>query len=105
MEKHGTRTRRSWKKLHIGMDADTGQIVASVLTDHDGDDGSQAGPLLDQVDGPIASFTGDGAYDRDDVYGEVAARHPEAAVIVPPRSSAVPSATAETAPTQRDRHL
>ena len=32
-------------------------------------------------------------------------RHPEAAVIVPPRFSAVPSATAEAAPTQRDRHL
>ena len=32
-------------------------------------------------------------------------RHPEAAVIVPPRSTAVPSDTAETAPTQRDRHL
>src|SRR5215207_3720659 len=29
---------------------------------------------------------------------------PEAAVIVPPRSSAVPSATTETAPTQRDHH-
>jgi hypothetical protein len=26
-------------------------------------------------------------------------------VIVPPRSTAVPSETAETAPTQRDRHL
>src|SRR4030081_2780983 len=34
-----------------------------------------------------------------------AQRHPDAAVIVPPRSSAVPSATAETAPTRRDRHL
>jgi hypothetical protein len=61
--------------------------------------------LLDQVDGPIASFTGDGAFDRDDVYGAVAARHPDAAVVVPPRASAVPSGTAETAPTQRDRHL
>src|SRR4029077_9386015 len=71
----------------------------------DVDDGSQVGPLLDQIDGPIASFTGDGAYDQDGVYGEVAARHPEAAVIVPPRSSAVPSETAETAPTLRDRHL
>ena len=69
------------------------------------DDGSQVGPLLDQVDGPVASFTGDGAYDRDDVYAEVAERHPEAAVIVPPRCDAVPSETAETAPTQRDRHL
>jgi hypothetical protein len=61
--------------------------------------------LLDQVDGPVASFAADGAYDRDGVYGEVAARHPEAAVIVPPRSGAVPSETAETAPTRRDRHL
>ena len=53
----------------------------------------------------VASFTGDGAYDRDDVYAEIAARHPDADVIVPPRSSAVPSDAAETAPTQRDRHI
>src|SRR4029077_16112384 len=46
-----------------------------------------------------------GAYDRDDVYREVCQRHPDAAVIVPPRSSAVPSATAEIAPTKRDRHM
>jgi hypothetical protein len=55
--------------------------------------------------GAVASFTADGAYDRDDVYAEVAARHPGADVIVPPRSSAVPSDTAQTAPTRRDRHL
>src|SRR6201987_2478923 len=47
----------------------------------------------------------DGAYDQDGVYGAVSARHPEAAVIVPPRSNAVPSETAETAPTPRERHL
>ena len=105
IEKHGSRRRRSWKKLHLATDADTGRIVASVLTDHDGDDGSQLGPLLDQVDGPVASVTADGAFDRDDVYAEVAARHPEAAVVVPPRSGAVPSDAAETAPTQRDRHI
>jgi hypothetical protein len=104
-EKHGTRTRRSWRKLHLGVDADTGRIVASALTTNDVDDGSQVGPLLDQIDGPVASFTADGAFDRDDVYAEVSARHPGAAVIVPPRSSAVLSDTAETAPTPRDRHL
>ena len=37
--------------------------------------------MLDQVAGPVASFTGDGAYDRDDVYTAVAARHPDAAVV------------------------
>ena len=66
----------------------------------------RSGPsLLDRIDGPVASLTGDGAYDRDDVYAEVAARHPEAAVVVPPRANAVPSDTAETAPTRRDVHL
>ena len=55
--------------------------------------------------GPVVSFTADGAYDQDAVYGEVTRRLPEAAVIVPPRSNAVPSDTAGTTPTQRDRHL
>src|SRR5215204_2967198 len=76
VEKHGTKRRRAWRVLHLATDADTGRIVASVLTDRDADDGSQVGPLLDQVEGAVASFTGDGAYDRDDVYAEVAAHIP-----------------------------
>ncbi len=104
-EKHGTKVRRSWRKLHLGMDAGIGQIVASLLTTKDVDDGSQVGSLLDQVEVPLASFTGDGAYDQDGVTSSVTKRHPEAAIIVPPRASAVPSDTAATAPTQRDHHL
>src|SRR5829696_6816075 len=91
--------------LHIGMDADTGQIVAAALTPNDVDDGSQVGPLLDQVATSVAAFTADGAYDQDGVSAAVVGRHPEAVVIVPPRSTAVPSEAAETEPTQRDRHL
>ena len=60
-EKHGTRQRRSWRKLHLGVDAATGQIEAVELTTNDVDDGSQVGPLLDQVENAVASFTGDGA--------------------------------------------
>jgi Transposase DDE domain len=104
-EKHGTKTRRSWRKLHLGVDAATGEIAAVELTGNGTDDGSQVGPLLDQMDGAVASFTGDGAYDRQDVHDAVAERHPAAAVVVPPRRDAVPSTTAETDPTQRDRHL
>ncbi len=79
------------------MDAGTGRIVASTLTSKDVDDASQAGLLLDQVAGAVASFTGDGAYDQDRVYAGVAQRHPEAAVVVPPRATAVPGDTAKTA--------
>jgi len=105
VEKHGTRTRRSWRKLHLGVDANTGQIVAATLTSKDVDDAVQVGPLLDQLTGSLGSITADGAYDQDGVYAAVADRHPEAAVIVPPRSTAVLSEKATIAPTQRDRHL
>jgi hypothetical protein len=105
VEKHGTKTRRSWRKLHIGMDADTGEIVATMLTTNDVDDASQVGPLLDQLEAPLASFTGDGAYDQDSLYRAVTERDPEALVIVPPRVTAALSETAATKPTQRDQHL
>jgi Transposase DDE domain len=105
VEKHGTRRRRSWRKLHIGVGAETGQILASELTTSEVDDGSQVEPLLDQITGSLASFTGDGAYDQAGVYDAVAERHPDANVIVPPRSPAVPSDMAGSTPTQRDRHL
>jgi len=87
------------------VDADTGQIVASALTSPEADDAAQGSPLLDQVTGAVASVTGDGAFDQEGVSASVSERHPAAAVIVPPRSSAVLSETAETAPTQRDQHL
>jgi hypothetical protein len=81
IEKHGARTRRSWKKLHLGVNADTGEMIATTLTSHDVDAGSQVGLLLDQANGPMASFIGDGAFDRDDVYNEITARHLAAPVI------------------------
>ena len=105
VEKHGASRRRSWRKRHIGVDGDSGEIVAIELTRRDIDDGLQTGALLDQLGDPLASFTGDGAYDQGKVYQAVAARHPDAAVIVPPRATAIPSPSAETAPTQRDLHL
>ena len=76
-----------------------------MLSTSEVDDASQVGPLLDQVPSPVASFTADGAYDWNSVCDEVAARHPEAAVVVPPCADVVQSNTAKTAPTQRDRHL
>jgi hypothetical protein len=61
--------------------------------------------LLDQITAPLASFIGDGAYDQTGIYDTIAKREPDAEVIVPPRSTGVPSDTAESAPNQRDRHL
>ena len=79
--KHGTKARRSWWTLHLGLETKTGQIVAAALTTKDVDDGSQVGPLLDQVMGSVAPFTADGAYGQEGVSAAVAERHPDAAII------------------------
>ena len=87
------------------MDARTGRIVAATLSGRDADAAAQIGPLLDQVAEPVAAITADGAHDQESVYADVAARHPDADALVPPRATAVASDTAESAPTRRDRHL
>ena len=69
------------------------------------DDSAEVDALLDQIDSAVTTFTADGGYDQDGVYADGAERHPDATAVVPPRTTAVPSATAETAPTPRDRHL
>jgi len=104
VEKHGSSRRRSWRKLHLAFDRESGEIVAAELTQKEVDDGSQAVVMVGGI-GPLASFTGDGAYDQDRVYQAIGEHHPDAAVIMPPRAGAVLSDTGKTAPAQRDRHI
>jgi hypothetical protein len=105
-DKHG-RARRSWRKLHLAVDAETGEIVASVLTGKEAGDASQVPVLLEQVEGEIASVMADGAYDGEPVYQAIAARQPQSApsIAIPPRRSAILSPQADTAPSQRDSHI
>jgi hypothetical protein len=73
LEKHGTKMRRSWRKLHLGVDAETGQIVASALTSQDhrkGPQGLAASLRLQQArqgrggDRPMEQVIGDGLRSR-----------------------------------------
>src|ERR671917_657847 len=107
VEKHGARGKRTWRKLHLAVDPASGEILASELTTTEEGDAAQVGPLLERITGPIASVTADGAYDGEPVYRAVAERQPDppAAVVIPPRAGAVPCPTADTTPSQRDRHI
>jgi len=102
--KHGAKSSRTWRKLHLAVDAASGVIVAQTLIDQDTDDPSQVGPLLDQIDDPIARVTADGAYDGVPSYQTIAAHGDGIDVVIPPRSTAVPSGDPGV-PTRRDRHL
>ncbi len=103
-EKHGTKSRRTWRKLHLAVDADSGMIVAKILTDQHTDDPSQVGPLLAQVDEEIDKVIADGVYDSAPTYDTIAQTSDNIEVVIPPRKTAVPSAEPGSS-NQRDLHL
>jgi hypothetical protein len=105
-ERYG-RDRRTWRKLHLAVDADTGEIVANSFTENDADGIGEVSELLEQVDGDIISFIADGAYDGDPVYQAVAhqQRDPPPDVVIPPRASAVLSTDSADRQSQRDLHI
>lgn len=106
-ETHGARGKRTWRKLHLAVDPEGGEILACELTTNEEGDASQVGPLLEQISGPLGSVAADGAYDGEPVYRAVSEHQPDPPVdvVIPPRSTAAPSPDAGTAPTQRDRHV
>jgi hypothetical protein len=87
VEKHGTPCRRSWRKLHIGVDAISGAIVAVEVAKKKIDDAAMTDAPLGQIADPLACFTADGDYDQDRIYQTVTDRHPGAVVLVPPRTT------------------
>jgi hypothetical protein len=94
-EKHGVRSRRNWRKLHLALDADSGEIIAHVMTERDTGDASQVEPLLDQVDVPVGQFTADGAYDGKPTYDAVSNHSADAVIVIPPRANAVEGSDTE----------
>ena len=102
--KHGAKSRRKWRKLHLAVDAASGMIVAQTLTDQETDDPCQAAPLLDQIDDPIGQVTAEGAYDGAPTYQTIAQHGDGIEVVIPPRSTSIPSGEPGP-PTQRERHL
>jgi hypothetical protein len=63
VRKHGAAKRRTWRKLHIGIDVHTQEIVWVELTTNADDDAQIATKLLKEHSDKLSSFRGDGAYD------------------------------------------
>lgn len=103
-EKHGAKSRRGWRKLHLAVDADCGDIIAHVVADQDVGDASQVEPLLEQIDLPIGRFTADGAYDGEPTYDAVISHSADATVVIPPRANAVERPDSDPS-RQRNRHI
>jgi len=84
---HGKGKRRTWRKLHLSIDAETALITAAVITDSSTLDRKEVSNLLDQTIGEIELVCADGAYDFVNCYGPIENRG--ALPLIPPRSNAV----------------
>ncbi|PSB14737.1 IS5/IS1182 family transposase [Phormidesmis priestleyi ULC007] len=83
---HGISKRRTWRKLHLGVDEQTGEILAAFVTTNAISDGQVLPELLDQIDGDIDQVSGDGAYDQRQCYDAI--RDRKARATIPPRRGA-----------------
>jgi hypothetical protein len=99
--------RRAWRKLHLAVDADSGQIVASDVTRRRTHDGTRVPALLEQIDHRVGCLCADGAYDAESVY--VAAQrmgHGHAVrVLIPPGRDAQLSPAPSRALRERNRNV
>jgi Transposase DDE domain len=92
LRKHRVRRQRTWRKLHLGVDETTKEIVAAEVTESRVHDSQPLPALLDQIPGPLKQVSGDGAYDTRACYEAVLERG-SIPVFVPRR-------TAQPCPTQ-----
>ena len=67
VRKHGYSKRRTWRKVHVGMCADTGQVVVSAMTSNNVGDDEAMIHMIGALEGtPLGDIIGDGAYDTGD---------------------------------------
>jgi hypothetical protein len=86
VRQHGVSKRRTWRKLHIGVDEASGEIIAAVATTNDVADNQVIEDLLEQVEGEIEQVSGDGSYDKRNCYKAIEQRKARAAI--PPQKNA-----------------
>lgn len=86
VRQHGYSKRRTWRKLHLGADETTGEIVAAMVTSNNVADSQVVEDLLAQVEEEIEQVSADGAYDKRNCYQAIGKRKAKAAI--PPRRNA-----------------
>ncbi len=84
---HGVSKRRTWRKLHLFVDAATGEIIVSGASGNDVSDGGMFVQMIEQTDQEIDQVSCDGAYDQKRVYEAIEKKKIGKAAI-PPQNNA-----------------
>lgn len=88
VRQHGVSKRRTWRKLHLGVNPEDGEIQAVLLTENSVSDDDAVEGLLSQIEQEITKFAADGAYDKRKVYDSLNAHSPDVDILIPPRKNA-----------------
>jgi hypothetical protein len=88
VRQHGWSKRRTWRKMHLSVDAVSGEVQAAMLSTASVSDAEMVESMLAQIDEPLERVSADGAYDKRAVYASVQARAPDAEIVIPPRRNA-----------------
>ena len=86
VRQHGYCKRRLWRKLHLGVDEATGEVLAHKLTASNQHDAPVLPDLLAQIEGPLEQVSADGAYDSYNCHRVILAKG--ANPVIPPRKGA-----------------
>jgi len=87
-EKHKVLSKRSWRKMHLGV-GDNHIIHAAHLTDKDAMDDGVMEELCDQIDVNVSQTSADMMYDENHVYETIEAHFPEADIAIPPKDKLI----------------
>ncbi len=103
VRKHGAGKHRTWMKMHLAVDETSQQIQAVTLSTNAVDDATEVDALLNQIEQPISSFKGDGAYDKSKVRKQLYEKNIQQ--VIPPQNNAVVSKSAPLYLQQRDQAI
>jgi hypothetical protein len=88
VRKHGYSKHRTWRKLHVGANPDTGEIQVAVLTGNNTSDDAVVKEMLEQIEQTLLFCAADGAYDKRRVYNALNLHSPNVEILIPPRKNA-----------------
>ena len=87
VRQHGYSKRRTWRKLHLGVDEGRGEIQAVMLSEASLDDAGAVTTLLAETQAPVEQISGDGAFDKSKVY-DACRQEGITQITIPPRKDA-----------------
>jgi hypothetical protein len=106
VRQHGYSKRRTWRKLHLSVNADSHEIEAIVLSESSLDDAEAGKQLLTDTSGQIEQVDADGSYDKRKFYEASQARGVRHIIVPPSRNAKIwQHGNSKKTPLPRDQNL